>query len=36
MDKIVWSNDPLDRRYNMRDAGGLDAARGLVIGLALS
>lgn len=36
MEKTIWSEDSLDRRYSMRDAGGLDAARGLVIGLALS
>ncbi len=36
MDKAFWRDDSPDRYYNMHDSGGLDAARGLVIGLALS
>jgi hypothetical protein len=36
MDKVIRSDDSLDYIYNTPDAGGLDAARGLIIGLAIS
>jgi len=36
MDKVIWSDDSLDHAYQCREAGGIDAARGLLIGLAIS
>jgi hypothetical protein len=36
MEKVIWSDDSLDYTYHSREAGGLDAARGLIIGLAIS
>lgn len=36
MDKIIWSENSRDTPYTMGERGGLDAARGLIIGLAIS
>jgi hypothetical protein len=36
MEKVIWSDHSLDHTYHCREAGSLDAARGLVIGLAIS
>ncbi len=36
MEKVIWSENSPDHGYNAVDAGGLDAARGLLIGLAIS
>jgi hypothetical protein len=44
MKKVIWSDVPLDQSTAMREValergrerGGLDAARGLIIGLAIS
>jgi hypothetical protein len=36
MEKVIWSESTLDEAHNAPDAGGLDAARGLLIGLAIS
>jgi hypothetical protein len=36
MEKVIWSDDSLDYAYHTREAGSLDAARGLIIGLAIS
>ncbi len=36
MEKINWQDNPPDGAYPTREAGGLDAARGLLIGLAIS
>ena len=36
MEKVIWSDNSFDYGANRADAGGLDAARGLIIGLAIS
>lgn len=36
MKKLIWSVDTLERTYDMKDSGGLDAVRGIFIGLAIS
>lgn len=36
MDKVIWSETSPDYGQSVVDAGGLDAARGLLIGLAIS
>ena len=36
MDKVLWSDASFDYTDNTPDAGGLDTARGLIIGLAIS
>jgi hypothetical protein len=36
MEKVIWSDASLDYIDNTPDAGGLDAARGLLVGLAIS
>ena len=36
MEKVIWSDTSLDYGEHVGDAGGLNAARGLLIGLAIS
>lgn len=36
MNKVIWSDESLDQGDITPEAGGLDAARGLIIGLAIS
>ncbi len=36
MEKVVWNEDVFDDGHEMMEAGGLDTARGLIIGLAIS
>lgn len=36
MGKTIWTEPAFEYSYNVREAGGLDTARGLMIGLAIS
>jgi len=36
MEKVIWSDNSPDQGHAMVEAGGLEAARGLLIGLAIS
>ncbi|WP_353229450.1 hypothetical protein [Novosphingobium sp.] len=36
MERVIWRDNAPEQFYNTHDSSGLDAARGLIIGMAIS